>query len=97
MSNFTYSSYNLSPEEFQQQANHIMGLLEAQAFKDGLITEEDAFTKRYSVVLVKPGMFSRWFDRVFMKGVSENAAVFKVFKNPDPSLEDDEDEASENA
>lgn len=75
--------YDLSPDEFQRQANHIMELLENQAFKDGFVTDTNVFSRNYSIVLVRQGMFSAWFERYFLGGLGKKQARFQILRNPD--------------
>lgn len=93
MSGHNYVYYTLDRDDMERQANGIMELIEEQAFKDGLISDPEALSKRYTVVLASPNVFSRWFNRFFMQDVEKGKAVFKVLKNPEP--DEDEDSTDE--
>lgn len=82
MAAVNYSYYTLDADGMMKQANQIMELIESKAHADGLISDPEAFSKRYSIVLAQPGTFSRWFDRLFMKGVEPKSARFIILENP---------------
>lgn len=90
MSGNNYVYYTLGRDDMERQANGIMELIEKQAFKDGLISDPEALSKRYTIVLASPNVFSRWFNRFFMKDVKNDKAVFKVLRNPEPDEESKE-------
>jgi hypothetical protein len=90
MSGVSYNYYSLDADGMMKQANQIMELIQHKAYEDGIISDPEEFSKRYSIVLAVPGTFSRWFDRVFMKNVEPKAARFVILENPKIVDEDEE-------
>lgn len=82
MSTRNYTYYSLTDAQMTEQANEIMQLIEQRAYEDGLISDSQAFSKKYSIVLVKKGTFTKWFEKMFMPDVTEGQAAFVILKNP---------------
>ena len=82
MSTRNYTYYSLTDAQMTEQANEIMQLIEWRAYEDGLLTDPKALSKKYSIVLVKKGTFTRWFEKMFMPDTTEGQASFVILMNP---------------
>lgn len=91
MTSNTTVEYRLDRDQMENMANAVLEQIEQQAFRDGLIAEKDTLSKNYTVVLASKGVFTRWYETMFLKNIEEKNAVFRVLKNPQPYESDGEE------
>lgn len=86
-----YDIFSLTSDQMTRLANQVMELLESRAHEDGLLSSDQEFSKRYTIVLAKKGVFSQLFDKLFLGDSDSKQAYFVILDNPTP-LESEETE-----
>lgn len=88
-------SYTFNRDQLEALANKLLEQLEFMAYNNGLITDKYLFSRNFAAVLVRPNTFTNIFDTIFMAGVPENSAVFRILSLPIDLEEFDPDELEE--
>jgi hypothetical protein len=81
---FTYTE-----EDLTRLANQIMQIVEEHAFEQGVLDEEEAFSKRFVMTVAKPGLFTSTFDTLkgwagLSKEEKNGKLIFQVLHLPQP-------------
>ena len=86
------SYYQFNRDQLEALANKLMEQIETVAYNDGVITDQYLFSKNYVITLVRPNVLTRIFDKLFMRGVDQDRAVFRILAVPADLSEYDPDE-----
>lgn len=87
--------YQFNRDQLESIANKLMEQIETVAYNDGVITDQYLLSKNYVIALVRPNVLTRIFDKLFMRGIDQNRAVFRILAVPADLSEYDPDEEEE--
>lgn len=76
------SCYSFNRDQLESLANRLMEQIETVAHHDGLISDSNLLSRNYVVTVVRPNVFTKLFDKVFMRGVESDRAVFRIMHVP---------------
>lgn len=74
--------YNFNRDQLESLANTLMEQIETVAYHDGIISDKYLLSRNYVITLVRPGIFTRIFNKLFMRGVDSGSAVFRILAVP---------------
>ncbi len=87
-----HSYYKFNRDQLESLANSLLEQIETIAFNDGVISKPYLLSKNYVIVLVRPNILTRVFNKLFMRGVEPDRAVFRLLAVPADLTEYDPDD-----